>query len=616
MRGHAHHEREGARRYLAVVLRTDGSSKSAPSSWSRGFAAGFPRLTLPPRPLWVLFPIMTRITTAIAAVAALFALQTIGSPATPPPPPSSSVPASPCLKCDAASFAAFLPPDAMVESITSIPDNGSFGEAGNIAYPWFPTSLPALCSVTVRVVTSPSSYYRFGLFLPTVWTGRFLGVGNGGFTGGINWIDMAPGPHFGAAAMSTDTGHNGSNLDVAWATNQPERKTDWGWRAMHGSTVLGKQLTSAYYGKPISHSYYSGCSTGGRQGLKEVQNSPDSYDGVLVGAPAWWLTHLLNWVTKVGMYNLPSTDPKHIPLTLAPALAAEVQRQCDGADGLIDGIVSDPEACDLDFDKLLCGNQTNETAICLSPPQVQTAKKVYSDYHSSVDGKLIYPGLTLSSEEQWWIVLGGSTEPSPFGVAWQRDMLFNDPHWDWRTYNDSVVAEADAIDPGQANADDFAAVKAFKARGGKMILYHGLADGLVPTKGSQMYYNNTIQAFNGSLDNVTDFFRLFLVPGMQHCWLTSCGSPWNFGGSTHAGAMGMSEWSVPGFRDQKHDALLALIDWVENGNPVDQIVATAWKELQNPASGVWRQRPLCAWPATAKHDGKGDPDVANSWACV
>lgn len=515
-------------------------------------------------------------------------------------------------KCVAATFKCLLPKGAALESVAAVPSGGSYGEGDkDIAYPTNPTGLPELCAVTLRVQSSPTSSYRFGIFLPTAWNSNFLAVGNGGFAGGINWLDMAPGPHYGFATISTDLGHNSSVADLSWALNKPELQTDWGWRALHGSVALGKQITQGYYKKPVKHSYYNGCSTGGRQGLKEVQISPDSFDGVIVGSPAWYTSHLNNYVTRTGLLNLPVTDPKHIDYTIFPAMADEVIRQCDKTDGLADGIVSSPELCKFDFGKIQCGNPGVNATWCLTPAQIQTAKNIYSDYYST-DGKWLYTGLTLSSEDQWWILLAG-TEPSPFGVGYQRYFVLDDANWDWHNYNDSIVALAEKKDPGQATAAHYD-ISAFKKRGGKMIMYHGLADGLVPTKGSDYYYEQTMATFGG-LAKTKDFFRYFQIPGMQHCWGTPVDAPWNIAGAFQPGSLGTGTWSVPGFVDAKHDALLALQEWVEEGKAVDEIVATTWKSSMDPSSGVLRQRPLCPYPQKSVYKGSGDVDAAENWGC-
>lgn len=414
------------------------------------------------------------------------------------------------------------------------------------------------------------------------------------------------------ATVSSDLGHNSSATDTSWAINQPEKKTDWGWRALHGTVVLGKELTSAYYsGQNVSYSYYSGCSTGGRQGLREIQEFPDSFDGILVGAPAWWTSHLNTYITQLGMYNLPNTSSSYVSNDLLKVVAKEVVKQCDLADGVQDGIIMRPDLCHFNATALLCPPDyippanTSETPTCLTAPQIQTLEKVYAPHHHTSTSELIYPGLTLGSEAQWFTILGNPGVPSPFGVGYQRNFLFDNSSWNYTTsYSDSVVDLADRLDPGAATADRYD-ISAFKSRGGKIILYHGLADGLVPTKGTELYYNRTIRAFGGDLTtlsglrNTTEFFKLFLVPGLQHCWSSPTGvdAPWNLGGAFQAGVMGSGLYSVPGFEgNEKYDALVALQKWREEGREVKQLVATGWKAGLNVTSGVKRQRGVCAWP--------------------
>ncbi|KAL2163562.1 hypothetical protein VTH06DRAFT_5620 [Thermothelomyces fergusii] len=536
-------------------------------------------------------------------------------------------------RCSREFLGTVLPPDATLENVAAVREGGSYGEGeANVAYPVDPTDLPALCAVTVRVSSSSTSSFRFGLFLPDRWNSRFLVVGNGGFAGGINWIEIrAAGPRLGMASLSTDTGHNSTAIETAWARDEPEKKTDWGWRAIHGSTVLGKALVRAYYApQRLTYSYYSGCSTGGRQGLKELQLFPDSFDGALIGAAAWWTSHLNPYIARASLYNFPTTDPKHLSTADMNLLAGEITRQCDLADGVQDGIVSSPDRCAPDLTVLLCSDEeegaenpaASAKARCLSRAQLQTVQNVYRDWTLRPDNELLHPGLTFSSESEWPLLLGG-TEPVPYGVGYVGDFLFDDdddddddgPPWDWRTpFNESVVRYADEHDPGDATADDYAALWAVGERGGKVVLYHGLADGLVPTKGTGLYWNRTLDALGGPA-GVEDFMRLLLVPGMGHCYGTAVDAPWNFGAAFHASRMGPAVRSVPGFEDARHDVLMALVDWVERGRPVDSIVATTWHDPTDSSSGVKRQRPICAWPRQALWDGRGDVDDAASWTC-
>lgn len=239
------------------------------------------------------------------------------------------------LDCSTSTFTSVLPSNATVLQAVSVSQNGSFGAGfADLEFPGYAEALPELCAVEVLVQSSATSSFRFGLFLPTSWNKRFIATGNGGFGGGINWPGLGTFSRgFGFAAMSTDTGHNSSTADATWAINNTESQVDWGYRAMHGSIVLSKQLVEAYYGSAQSYSYYSGCSTGGRQGFKEVEEFPEDFDGVLAGAPAWWTNHLQPWSVKVGLYNLPLDGPNHISQELMTGpVAAEILRQVSRSD--------------------------------------------------------------------------------------------------------------------------------------------------------------------------------------------------------------------------------------------------------------------------------------------
>jgi feruloyl esterase len=190
--------------------------------------------------------------------------------------------------CQASTFSQYLPANVSVEKVVLVPAGGTYGEGAlDLMYPIQPTELPELCAVTIYVQSSTISQYRFGMFLPTTWNERYLALGNGGFGGGINWEDMGSSVKYGFAAVSTDTGHNSTTGDASWAYKNPQKRIDWGWRALNGSVTISKGLVTAYYDEKFKYSYYSGCSTGGRQGLKQVELEPDMFDGVIVGASAW-----------------------------------------------------------------------------------------------------------------------------------------------------------------------------------------------------------------------------------------------------------------------------------------------------------------------------------------
>ncbi|KAL8406314.1 hypothetical protein RB596_004963 [Gaeumannomyces avenae] len=516
--------------------------------------------------------------------------------------------AAPVLDCSAEALAGALPANATIESVAPVSAGGTYGEGSrNIAYPTQPEGLPDLCAVVVKVKSSDISSYRFGAFLPAGWNGRFLEVGNGGFSGGINWLDMGARVRAGFAVVSTDTGHSSTSGDVTWATNE-EVKEDWGHRAIHGSAVAGKQLAKAYYGQAARFSYYAGCSTGGRQGLREAQLYPDTFDGILAGAPAWWTSHLQTWTLRQGALNLPADAPSHIPPQLFPVLAAEVRRQCDGADGVGDGIISQPDKCKLDLSTIRCPSDAAGSD-CLTAAQIETASKSHADY--VIDGTYAFSGLELGSEDIWAFLMGGSS-PSTYGTQYVQYMLLNNPSWDWRDYNDTIVALADARNPGRATADGFD-MSAYKKQGGKVIMYHGMSDALIAT-GSSTHFYKTVGAATPGSERFADWFRFFLVPGMGHCSGTSVDAPWYIGGASQQGSLSADVTQVPTL-ETGHDALLALMTWVERGTAPDKIVATSFGNSRAPNLQASRQRPLCPYPAVAAYDGRGDVNSAESWTC-
>ncbi|KAF2270161.1 feruloyl esterase B precursor [Lojkania enalia] len=518
------------------------------------------------------------------------------------------------LECSFSAIQSLLPANATVNFVYPLPENSTFEvPKGDTGYPGNPVGLPALCAVSVQVQSIGKSTFGFGLFLPDRWNGRFLAVGNGGYAGGINWADMAPGTRYGFATMSTDTGHNSSVLDGSWAYNQPEKMENWGHLAMHGSVAIAKAITAAYNDKDISYNYYAGCSTGGRQGLKEAEMYPEDFDGIIAGAPAWWTTHLQPWTVKVALYNLPTTADYHIPPALFPILAEEVQKQCDPQDGLVDNIISDPVGCNFRPEELLCGgNVKNSTAAgCLTPAQISTVYKIYSDSIGE-NQTFIFPHLYYGSESQWVVI--GANEPNTLGTDFIRYFLGFGADWSPYNLNEDIQRLADEVNPGNANVGYN--LSAFHAKGGKILSYHGMSDGAIPTGATPLFYNNVVRALQPQGIDVHSFFRFFLVPGMGHCsgTPTNVNAPWYFAGPNQAIALGPTVYGVPSFRDEQHDVMLAMMAWVEEGQAPEKIIGTKWSNDRTQAE-VLRQRPLCMYPEYAKYKGEGEVDAAGSWEC-
>ncbi|KAI1452371.1 tannase and feruloyl esterase [Annulohypoxylon moriforme] len=498
--------------------------------------------------------------------------------------------------------------NATINFVKAIPQNGSFGQgAVDIPFPTNATKLPALCAVGINVKSSENSTYNFGLFLPDkTWNGRFLTTGNGGFGGGINWPDMGIFSQYGFATMSTDTGHNSSAEDGSWGLDAPESIIDWAHRAMHGSIVLSKEIITAYYASSdgIKYSYYAGCSTGGRQGLKEAQLYPDSFDGISVGAPAWWTVHLAANTLRLGLSNRPDSAPGHIdPSLFSEIVVPEITKQCDPQDGLVDGIINEPYSCNFNYEKLLCTASSNQSA-CLTPAQLDTLYKFYNPW-VDVNQTYVFPSMAMGTDPTF--SLGADLTPLAFDLF--RYWTYNNSDWDYNTFTYSDVQFADTINPGGATADNFDLSPSLE-RGTKIMMYHGAADALIPTGSSVYFYDQVARTLVPKGVNLDDFYRFFVIPGMNHC-SASDNAPWyiasasqEIDGATH---------SVPGYEDADHDIILSMMKWVEEGKAPDQLIATKFVN-DTAILGVERQRPLCPYPKQSKYVA-GDPNESSSWEC-
>ena len=407
------------------------------------------------------------------------------------------------------------------------------------------------------------------------WNGKFQAVGNGGWSGAINTGGLVQALTQNYATASTDTGHKGSR--GTFALGHPEKLRDFADRAVHEMTVKAKALIAAYYGNAPRHSYWNGCSSGGKQGLKEAQRYPADYDGIIAGAPANYWTHLMAadlWMGVATLKDKASYIPKEkYELINRAALAA-----CDALDGIKDGILDDPRKCHFDPSALLCRGA--EEAGCLTATQVDAAKKIYAATKNPHTGAPIYPGLQPGSEIAWAPIAGG---PEPFGIPVDhfRYVVYQNPDWDWRSFDLARdTALADEKDEGMLNATD-PDLRAFKARGGKLIMFHGWSDTLIAPENSINYYNSVLGAMGPKQD---DFFRLFMAPGMLHC----------------SGGPGPNQFN----------SVAVLERWVEGGTPPDHIAAYHVTDNR-----VDMTRPLCPYPQVAVWKGVGSTSDAANFEC-
>jgi feruloyl esterase len=272
----------------------------------------------------------------------------------------------------------------------------------------------------------------------------------------------------GYATASTDTGHKGGN--ALFAIDHPEKLTDFAYRAIHEMTVQAKAIISAYYSRAPRLSYFNGCSTGGRQGLMEAQKFPEDFDAIVAGAPANYQTHLHVWDLSVSVPVLKNPAAAVSAETLALVNKAVVQA-CDARDGITDGILNDPRACKFDVSTLQCKQGDAQT--CLTAAQVEAVQRVYEPAKTA-SGEVVFPGKEFGSETGWIGVLGGQQAP---GVSVGSFLVaYNDAKWDAKTFDLNrdlkIVDEKVGVPVNAINPD----LRAFKARGGKLILYHGWND--------------------------------------------------------------------------------------------------------------------------------------------
>jgi len=448
-------------------------------------------------------------------------------------------------------------------------------------------STRAYCEVQASISPVPGSKIGAVYRLPTSWNGKVLGLGGGGFAGDVRAASAAEGLARGYATIQNDLGHASANLlDPSFAfdaagMHNVEGIMDFGHRATHLATVIGKEVATRFYGRAPERAYFEGCSTGGRQGLAEVQRYPEDYDGVISSAPVFTPLTYSNAILRVQMFHArpeSNLQPEHVPLIHNAVLAA-----CDAKDGVADGILTDPRTCTWDPVGLQCSASSGDAAACLSPAQVETVRRVYSGVRMS-DGRFAAMPLMRGGEADWVArMIGTTNQPrgmnavlgAPFMAyiaAGDRDYDFMtfDPDRDFRVLDGGIAA----AEVHQQNPD----IAPFVQSGGKLLLWHGFNDPGPSALSTIAYYDAVL----GAVPDARDAVRLFLAPGVLHC-----------GGG-------------PG--PDRFDALAALESWVERGVAPTLMIAT---KRGSPLS-----RPVCAYPALPRYKGVGDTSSAASFECA
>src|SRR3954470_12994519 len=454
--------------------------------------------------------------------------------------------------------------------------------------------LPAHCRIDgimdKRTATDGKTYgIRFAIALPENWSGQYLQQGGGGLNGtvavptGAQAAGDQPALVRGFAVATTDTGHqsSGGAFDGAFMQDQ-QAALDFEYIANGRVAVLAKQIIESYYGKPIAHSYFVGCSTGGREAMLMSQRYPLYFDGIVAGSPAMRTGHS-NLATRSVTVNLNKIAPKGPNGQPLPggglsdgdrkAIIAKLVDVCDSRDGVKDGMIFDVTGCVFKPADLQCPAAKMEG--CLSKEQVDAITTAFAGPKDS-RGNQVYPGfffdtgITATGGGIPGLLASGASPLGPPSTAVQQDI-------------DAEAARVNS-NPTAIIGDSWTwtNLSSFSAHGGKLIFYHGVSDPWFSAKDTIDYYGRMSMA-NGGEAKVKDWSRLFLSPGMGHC---------NGGSATL----------------DTFDMLSAAVNWVEKNAPPDSITATG-------RAFPGRSRPLCAFPAHAQYNGTGDPESASNYGC-
>lgn len=438
-------------------------------------------------------------------------------------------------------------------------------------------NLPEFCRVAITMTPSSDSDIKMELWLPTSeWNGKYLAVGNGAFTGNVRHSAMIDPLNRNYATSSTDTGHLGNT--ASFGLGHPEKVIDFGWRAVHEMTLASKAVIAAYYANGPDYSYWSGCSAGGRQAMKEAQRFPEDFDGIIAGAPGLDWTGRAAAALRVASF-LEINSSARLSEAKRELVYQAALNACDASDGLEDGLISAPQQCNFDPGVLQCQGQ--ESASCLTSSQVATVRMLYSSPVNPKTGRAI-TGL-LPGSELGWTDLGWTRSARDTGLEQYKYLVYADTEWNIGRFDfETDIVRAEENDSDTLNALD-PNLAPFFNRGGKLIQYHGWSDPQISPANATQYYQRVADALGGA-GNIDDSYRLFMAPGMGHC----------------AGGPGPNSF----------DALSALEAWVERDSAPDSITA-----VHRSNGEIDRSRPLCPYPQVAVYTGSGSIDAAENFVC-
>lgn len=448
----------------------------------------------------------------------------------------------------------------------------------------------------------------FELRMPNEWNGRFLFQGGGGMDGVVNpalgaipffTTTAVPALERGYAVVSTDSGHQGKdNGDATFGLDQQAR-IDYAYAAIGTVAQAAQQIVAAFYNRKPSHSYFMGCSNGGREALMAAERFPEEFDGVVAGNPGFRLSRAAigeAWDTRALLNAAPPDKDGNAILAnaLTPSDLALVSKaildRCDGLDGVKDGLIEAMSACRFQPETLQCSGEKN--ADCLSAAQVTALRVVFEGAQDSHGNKLYasWPwdaGIDSMGWRMWKLGTSQTAQPNALNASLAAGSIgyyFMTPPRPAMNMSDvsfdtiaGQVAETGAINDATSTL-----LSSFIAHHGKLLVIHGNSDPVFSANDLRAWWQQ-LGATNGGADKLAQSARLFLVPGMNHC-----------GGG-------------PALDD--FDPLTALENWVENGNAPEELLARG-------KSFPGRTRPICPYPEEAYYDGKGDVNSASSFHCI
>jgi Tannase and feruloyl esterase len=495
-------------------------------------------------------------------------------------------------------------PATTLTSVTSVADGPFALPPGSLA-PSVP--VPAFCRVQAEIQPTADSHIKIEVWMPALgWNGKFEQIGNGGLAGSINLFLMAQVLNQGFAAAATDDGHEAAPTDGSWAIGHPEKVKDFGYRAVHETNVSAKKIIAAFYQKSPRYSYFNGCSEGGREAMMEAQRFPGDFNGILAGAAAHYWTQLM--AAFAWNAQAMSAPGAFIPEAKRRTVENAALAACGSQHGVTDKFIKYPLQCSFDPSTLLC--KTGDSDNCLTSPQVEALKKIYSGpktshgeqispgYEPGAEAEAGPPGISFSS-----YIFGpapGASLDAMFSSSFYGSFVFEKPGWKVNELNfdkDIAVTEQKVGQILNASDPDLSGLEKY---GTKLIQYHGWNDGSPPPRHATEYYDRVAQKIGG-YGAVNKFYRLFMAPGMMHC-----------GGGAGPNLFGNMLDFAPA-HDADHNIFLALQRWVEDGVAPDSIIAT--KRNDDPTKGVELSRPLCPYPQEAEWTGKGNSSEAVNWKC-